>query len=46
MYNDLKMLRNQAVHEVAFAPRASSVVEYATLANELATVIAPYGGDA
>ena len=41
-YNDLKMLRNQAVHEVAFAPRPSSVVEYATLANELAAVLSPY----
>lgn len=42
MYNELKMLRNQAVNEVSFAPRPSSVVQYATLAHELATVLTPY----
>jgi hypothetical protein len=41
-YNDLKMLRNRAVHEVDFTPRPSSVIEYATLANELAAVLSPY----
>jgi hypothetical protein len=42
MYNDLKDLRNRAVHEPAFAPRSSSVVEYAALAQELGAVLRPY----
>lgn len=46
IYNDLKSLRNQAVHDPAFAPRPSSVVEYAALASELAAVLRPYAGEA
>jgi hypothetical protein len=42
MYNDLRALRSQAVHDVAFAPRPGSVVEFAELANELQTVLRPY----
>jgi hypothetical protein len=42
LYNDLKSLRNQAVHDPSFAPRSSSVVEYVALANELGAVLAPY----
>lgn len=42
MYNDLRMLRNQAVNEVGFSPRTSSVIEYADLVNELAGVLSPY----
>jgi hypothetical protein len=42
MYNDLRMLRNRAVHDVDFSPRPTSVVEYAELANELLTVLRPY----
>jgi hypothetical protein len=45
MYNDLRMLRNRAVHDVDFSPRPSSVIEFAALANELTAVLRPYGGD-
>jgi hypothetical protein len=45
MYNDLKSLRNQAVHDPSFAPRSSSVIEYVALANELGAVLAPYASD-
>lgn len=38
-YNDLKSLRNQAVHDTSFAPRPSSVLEYAALARTLATAL-------
>lgn len=42
MYNDLKALRNQAVHEATFAPRPGSVVEFAELAGELQAVLRRY----
>jgi hypothetical protein len=42
MYNDLKMLRNQAVHDATFTPRPASVIDYATLSNELAAALSPY----
>ena len=45
MYNDLRMLRNRAVHDVDFSPRTTSVVEYAELAKELLGVLRPYAGD-
>lgn len=45
MYNDLRMLRSRAVHEVDFSPRTTSVVEYAELAKELLAVLRPYAGD-
>ena len=41
IYNDLRMLRSQAVHEIDFSPRPSSVVEFVDLANELVTVLEP-----
>jgi hypothetical protein len=45
MYNDLRMLRNQAVHDVDFSPRASSVIEYVSLTSELTGVLRPYAGE-
>ena len=42
IYNDLRMLRSQAVHEIDFSPRPSSVVEFVDLANELVAVLEPY----
>ena len=42
MYNDLRALRSQAVYDIDFAPRPSSVVEFAELANELQMVLRPY----
>jgi hypothetical protein len=42
MYNDLKGLRNQAVHEANFSPRPASVVEFAELAGELQAVLRRY----
>lgn len=40
-YNDLKSLRNQAVHDTSFAPRPSSVLEYAAQARTLAAALRP-----
>lgn len=40
-YNDLKDLRNRAVHDTSFSPRPSSVVEYAALAKSLAAALRP-----
>jgi hypothetical protein len=45
MYNDLRTLRNRAVHDVDFSPRPSSVVEFVGLANELLAVLKPYASE-
>lgn len=42
LYNDLRALRSQAVHDVAFAPRPSSVIEYVELSRELQGVLKPF----
>lgn len=39
MYNDLRQLRNQSVHEPGFAPRSESVVDYIGLSKELLNVL-------
>ena len=39
MYNELKGLRYQAVHEIDFNPRKESVLSYIQLANELVSVL-------
>ena len=39
MYNDLRQLRNQAVHEASFAPRPESVVDYISLSKNLLSVL-------
>lgn len=39
LLNDLRTLRNQAVHELEFKPSAESVLAYVKLANELKGVL-------
>lgn len=46
LLNDLRALRNQAVHEVEFAPSAESVLSYLRFANELLAAIHAAAGDA
>jgi hypothetical protein len=39
MYNDLKSLRNQAVHDITFRPRPESVLNYIELSKRLVAVL-------
>ena len=39
MYNDLKLLRNQAVHDIDFRPRPDSVISYIELSKRLVSVL-------
>ena len=39
LLNDLRTLRNQAVHELEFKPSAESVLAYVKLANDLIGVL-------
>lgn len=45
LLNDLRTLRNQAVHEVEFAPSAESVASYLRFANELLAAIHAAAGE-
>jgi hypothetical protein len=39
MYNELKELRNQAVHDFDFNPRPESVLNYVELSKRLVNVL-------